>query len=66
MWLCTMERLALNNLFEQMSRGEVPDFLAVLSALNEVPELVTRDDRPAEPAQPLTVCELNGRCNCGD
>lgn len=56
----------LDNLFETMNRGEVPDLWSVLSALNDLPNLVTLDQRPAEPAQPLTVCELNGRRNCDD
>jgi hypothetical protein len=61
-----MKNKALNDLFKTMSEGEVPDLFAVLAALNDLPELVTLDHRPASKAEPLTVCELNGRCNCGD
>lgn len=61
-----MKSESLNSLFEQMSQGEVPDLWTVIAALNEVPELVTLDHRPASKPEPLTTCELNGRCNCGD
>ena len=61
-----MKNEALDRLFADMAAGIVPDFFSVLSALNELPKLLTLDDRPAEPAQQLTICELNGRCNCSD
>lgn len=55
---------ALNNLFERMSDGEVPNWFEVMAALNNVTEIVTLTERP--PGEPVskTVCELNGRvCN---
>ena len=56
----------LDNLFAKMSKGEVPGWLDVMAAISNVTQLVTLDERPAEPAEPKTICELNGKNCCGD
>lgn len=56
----------LDNLFVKMSKGEVPSWLEVMSAISNVTQLVTLDERPPGPEEPLTICELNGRNCCGD
>jgi hypothetical protein len=61
-----MENEGLQKVFDGLERGETPDFLTMMLALVNVSKLMTIDTRPAEPAQPLTLCELNGRCNCND
>jgi hypothetical protein len=56
----------LKNLFKQMSKGKVPNWLAVMAAISNVTQLVTLDERPAGPDGPVTICELNGKNCCGD
>ena len=54
----------LDNLFEQFSKGEIPNFLDLMAAISNVTDLVTLTERPAGPAEPRTICELNGKCCC--
>jgi len=56
----------LKNLLEQLEKGGVLNWLEVMEALNAVTNLVTLNERPAAGPKILTVCELNGRCCCGD
>jgi hypothetical protein len=56
----------LKNLFKKMSENEVPNWLDVMSAISDVTNLVTLTERPPAPAEPRTICELNGRNCCSD
>lgn len=59
-----MKNEALDKLFADMAAGIVPDFWQVLSALNELPEILTLENRPAERVEPPTTCEIYGRHAC--
>lgn len=61
-----MKNEAIDKLFSDMSAGIVPDFFAVLSALNEVPELMTLDQRPSAGADPATTCDIYRSGSCSD
>lgn len=60
----------MNKLFEILERGELPSFLEVMQAIDEGTQCGWDfSDAPVQSESepyPQTVCELNGRCCCGD
>jgi hypothetical protein len=53
-----MNTKAVNELFELMSAGIVPDFCQVMAALSELTELETLKHRPGEKVEPFTTCQI--------
>lgn len=56
----------LKKILERLQSGEFFSFFDVMEAISSVTDLVTLDERPADPSIPPTVCELNGRISCND
>lgn len=56
----------LKNHIDKLDKGEFPSFLDVMSALSQVAETMTLDERPSADAETITICELNGHVCCGD
>jgi hypothetical protein len=61
-----MKEPGLDKLFKKFAKGEHPNFLDVMEAIEGITNSVTLDSRPGESFEIPTVCELNGRKCCGD
>lgn len=56
----------LKKLLKRLEKGELLNWFEVMEAISAVTNIVTLDKRPPGEPEILTVCELNGRCCCGD